>query len=406
MRLAWVCAVKDLRRLRRDPASLAVWIGIPAFVAVLMVLLFGRAEVMPRGTLLVTDEDASFVSSLFTGSFTQGPLGDMLTVEKVSLADGQKRINRGRGSALLHIPKGFGEAVLAGTPTRLKLVTNPSQAILPDIVKETVSMLAEGAFYLQTLAGDRLRELTRGQAPSELQVVQAAVAFNRLGTTVSGYFNPLRIELVTQVVETRAANTSRLPAALLRSMMFMAVLFLAMGFSTEIWKERRQGVLRRLLAAPAPVGSFVLGRVLAVAVTLAAVASCGLVAGSTVLQASPARLVLGILFLTISGLGIYLLFQVAVMYAPSEKAASMLASLVMFPLAMLGGSFFPFELMPDWMASIGRLTPNGWSVTQLGVLLEGRPGVLDVALMFGGAILLAAAMFWLVARRLRRGFAL
>ena len=406
MRLAWVCAIKDLRRLRRDPALLVLWIGIPAFVSLLLVLVFGRSDIVPRGTLLVADEDGSLVSSLFTGAFSQGPLGEMLSVEKVSLPEGEKRIGRGQGSALLHIPKGFGDAVLAGTPTRLKLVTNPSQTILPDVVKETVAILAEGAFYVQTLAGDRLRELTRGEPPSELQVTQAAVAFNRLGTAVSGYLNPLRIEFATQIVATERQDTSRLPAAFLRTMVFMSVLFLALGFSAEMWKEKRQGTLKRLLVTPAPVGSFMLGRILALAVILLVMASGGLAAGSLFVQASPARLGLAILFLVVSGLGIYLLFQLAVMYAPTERAAAILANLLMFPLAMVGGSFFPFELMPDWMASIGRLTPNGWSVTQLGVLLEGRPGVADVALMFGGAFLLVAAMFWLVARRLRHGFAL
>ena len=29
-----------------------------------------------------------------------------------------------------------------------------------------------------------------------------------------------------------------------------------------------------------------------------------------------------------------------------------------------GGSFFPFETMPDWMASFGQLTPNGWALVQ------------------------------------------
>ncbi len=404
MRLAWVCAVKDLRRLRRDPAQLLVWIGIPAFVALLMMLLFGRGEVTPKGLLLVADEDESLVSSLLSGAFGQGPLGGMLTVERVALAGGRERIGRGQGSALLHIPKGFGAAVLAGTPTQLKLVTNPAQRILPEIVTETVSILTEAAFYAQVLAGDQLRGFTRGGAPSDLEVAESAVAFNRLGRAVGGYLDPPRIELVTEVVETGGVDTGRLPAAFLRSMLFMAILFLGMGFSTEIWKEKRQGALVRYLSTPAPVRSFVAGRILAMTLVLAAVAVSGLSAGALVLQVSAARLLVAFLFLTISGVGIYMLFQVAVMFAPTERAAAVLANLLMFPLAMTGGSFFPFELMPDWMASLGRLTPNGWSLTQLGVLLEGRPGPLDVVLVFGGAITFVALMSWLAVGRLRRGF--
>lgn len=406
MRLAWVCAVKDLRRLRRDPAQVLVWIGIPAFVAAMMMFVFSGGEVTPKGLLLVADEDASLVSSMLSGAFSQGALGDMITVEKVTLAEGRRRIGRGQGSALLHIPKGFGDAALAGTPTQLRLVTNPSQNILPEIITETVSVLAEGAFYAQVVAGDQLRAIGRGRAPSDLQVANVAVGINRVVNSVSGYLDPRRIDFVTEVKETSGVDSSRLPAAFLRGMLLMAVFFLAMGLSTEVWKEKRQGALRRFVSTPAPVTAFVLGRVLAIAMLLAAVAVCGLLGGTFVLQTSPGRLVLAILFLTVSGVGLYLLFQVAVLYAPTERAAAILANLLMFPLAMVGGTFFPFEVMPAWMASIGRWTPNGWVVTQLGLVLEGRLAPANVALMFGGVILFIAVMFWLAAGRLRRSFAL
>jgi hypothetical protein len=38
---------------------------------------------------------------------------------------------------------------------------------------------------------------------------------------------------------------------------------------------------------------------------------------------------------------------------------------VLFPLLMAGGSFFPFEALPDWIAAIGRRTPNGFVADRL-----------------------------------------
>ena len=49
----------------------------------------------------------------------------------------------------------------------------------------------------------------------------------------------------------------------------------------------------------------------------------------------------------------------------------MLASLMVFPLMMIGGSFFPFEAMPAWMAAVGRWTPNGQAVARLKDILDG-----------------------------------
>ncbi len=407
MPFAWTCALKDLRRFRRDPIQLLVWIGIPVFAAVMVFLVFGRERVVPRGVLLVADEDQSLVSSLLAGAYGQGPLGDMLTVEKVTPEAGRKRIDVGDGSALLRIPKGFGSAVLNGTPTHLYLVTNPAQNILPQIIQETTSLLGDAAFYLQAVAGDRLRSLATGEAPTDSRVAEAAVAFNRLGTAISGYLDPLRIELVTQTSTPKPeVDSSSLGATFLRSMLFLSVLFVALGFSGEIWKERRQGVLRRFLVAPARVESFLAGRLLGLGVILLLLTACGFGAGYAVLGAKPANLVVAGLFVPLAGLALYLLLQLLVLFAPNERAASVLGNLVMFPLAMAGGSFFPFEMMPGWLAAIGRWTPNGWAVTQVGVLLDGKAGPAGVLWMFAVVVVVGGAAFLMVARHLRRGFAL
>jgi len=64
---------------------------------------------------------------------------------------------RGEASAVLIVPKGFSDAVPRNQRCQLKVVTNPSQRILPRIVEEIASVLADGAFYLNAIAGDQLR---------------------------------------------------------------------------------------------------------------------------------------------------------------------------------------------------------------------------------------------------------
>jgi ABC-type multidrug transport system permease subunit len=38
----------------------------------------------------------------------------------------------------------------------------------------------------------------------------------------------------------------------------------------------------------------------------------------------------------------------------------LLTMIVLFPLMMMGGSFFPLDTLPNWLAEIGRLSPNGF----------------------------------------------
>jgi ABC-type multidrug transport system permease subunit len=79
--------------------------------------------------------------------------------------------------------------------------------------------------------------------------------------------------------------------------------------------------------------------------------------------------------------------------------------MIIFPLMMLGGSFFPFESMPAWMAAVGRWTPNGLGVTQLKELLYGDVAPLPIAVAALGIGIPAAAAFLFAARRLRVRFA-
>jgi ABC-type multidrug transport system permease subunit len=285
-------------------------------------------------------------------------------------------------------------------------VTNPAQSILPQIAEGSVEVLAEAVFYLQALAGDRIRTLASGSAPPDQVVAEASVAFNRLGTELASFINPRRIDLETEVIETRGSSSGNLAAAFVPSMLFLAVLFLAMGFSGEVWKDRRQAVLRRLLVTPGRVESFLAGRALSLAMVLTVAATGAVLVGRSVLTISASSSVAAVLFTVLSGVSLYLLLQLVVVYASGERAANVLSNLLLFPLAIVGGSFFPFELMPQWMAFIGRMTPNGWAVAQLGTILAGKSNPMEAVLVSLRLLVLAGVAFFLVTRRLRKGFAL
>jgi ABC-type Na+ efflux pump permease subunit len=411
MRFIWVSALKDLRRLRRDPISLAAWVGIPVFIAVLLSIIFHGGGAAPQGRLLVVDEDESLLSSLVSGAFGQGPLGKMLVVEKVKWAEGRKRIDRGDGSALLVIPKGFSQAFLRQEPSQLRLITNPSQRILPGIIEETVSMLLEAGFYLQALVGDQFRVFAQGPPQGagrfpDQTVAEMSVGFNRLGAKLRSYLDPPLIKLETTVVEEKSSTQINFIAVYFPAMLFMSILFVSMGLSGDLWKERTRGTLRRVLVAPSRVGSFLAGKLLAVAVVLFLIGLAGVLCGLFIPEMTVHNPALAVLWIVFSGAVLYLLLLLLQLYASSERAAHLLVSLLVLPLAMLGGSFFPFEFMPRGMAAVGRWTPNGWAMLQLQGMLAGSIEPARLALAFAVLALASGVAFWLSLRRLHRGFAL
>lgn len=375
IRFVWLTAVKDLARRRRDPLSLAGWFGIPLVLTILLRLAVGGSGGgRPQGLLLVADEDSSFASNFLLGAFRQGPLAEMITTEKVEQTAGRERLRQGGASALLIIPKDFGSAFLANRPTQLRLLTNPAQRILPSIIEETLSILVEAGFYFQQVPGNRLALLLR----------------------LPSYLNPPLLRLETRVEE--SGPKFNFADAFFPGMLLLGVLFAGQGLGADLWRERDLGTLRRVAATPQSLTAFLAGKTLAVALLMVAVGAVGLAIGHWLLGLKIAQPVLSLLWLAASGAAYFLLMALVQLAASSARTGNMLAAVVLFPSAMIGGNFFPFEIMPPGLARIGRWTPNGWILTQLQSLLDGHthpaaPAVLAIA---------GAFLFLLLARRLRR----
>jgi ABC-type Na+ efflux pump permease subunit len=403
--MLWPCALKDLRRLRRDPAALLMWLGFPLFLIVIMSAFFGKESPKPHGLLLIADEDKTFLSGALANLYNQGKLAEMIKTEKVNQADGRKRMDKGEASALLVIPKGFADAFIDNTPLRLPLITNPSQRIMPGLIEESLSIVFDGIHYLQRIAGDEVRAVGRANRPSELQVVDISRRFTRIAESLRRYTDPLAIELQSQVVAEKQRPAKSFGALFFPSMLMLSFLFIAQGMAMDLWKERSQGALRRFVSSPARLESWLGGKLLAASLVFFAVSSAGMLAAHYLLDLSLDRFAPAVAWVCASGVGLLLFMMLLTVYAPSERGAGVIANLVTFPLMLCGGSFFPFEMMPANLAAIGRLTPNGWALTKLQQILDGQAALLPFTAASAGLAVFVAGSFAIVARRVRRRFA-
>jgi ABC-2 type transport system permease protein len=398
MRFIWTSALKDLRRLRREPVTLLTWLGIPTFVAVILTVIFGPGEARPHGTLLIVDDDSGFGSTLITGAFGQGPLGKMITVEKVQRDEGRRRIDKGDASALLIVPKGFTNAFLEGTPVRLELVRNPSQRILPGMIEETLSMLTDGAFYLQVVSGDQLRASAAAKSPSDAEIAFMAIQFNQVFIGLRKYISPPVIQLDTKIIQDKAEQPGGFAVMLLPGILYLGIFFLTRALSADIWTERLSGALRRVLATPASFVAFLTGKLLAAAIVMAVIGAIALLAGHALLGLDISHLALAVLWIAASGAAMYLFLLILQTLASTDRMANLFTNMIMLPLTMLGGGFVPFDWMPPGLARIGRLTPNGWSVVQLQSILAGSldPMAFAIVAVFGAVAGIAA--LWRIRR--------
>ncbi len=392
---------KDLLRIARDWPALLLWIGIPLLVGAIMVVLFGGDDTGPKGTVLVADQDGTIAARLLTGAFSQGPLAGMFTVESVEVEEGRERMEDGDASGLLVIPDGFGSALLDGTPASVELVTNPSQTVLPGIVEGTVDLSLEAAEVLRRLFDNPIDRIAALQdvdgGPDDATVSSIATDFNQAGGRADEWILPPAITLENVQSEEDPFDFGR---AFFPGMLILALLFMAGGLSTDVWSEKRQGTIRRVVSTPAGARAIIQGKWTAGTVALSAVAAIGILAGDLLFGLEVANPLLAWGWLVLVGMGLLAIFSTIQLLAPSETAGNVLENALVLPLAMLGGSFFPFEVMPEWMASIGRFTPNGWALVVLRRIMEGTNGN-ELLWSAVGIETMTLALTMLAARRVR-----
>ena len=399
---------KDLQRWWRDAPAILIWLGIPFITGGLITsMIDGQGGGSPTGTLLIADEDSSFVSGMIAGAYSQGELGELIVVEQVSLEEGEQRIAAGEASGFMVIPEGFQDAFLNSEPITLTLKTNPSQTILPGIIQDVTEVLLDAGFYVHEVFGDELAQIQGFEGADDVQdafVASTSVLINQKAQAISEKLSPLALDL--EVVEPPPAEP-RPDFALLffPGIVMMAILFSSNGVASDFWLERDKGTLRRLVSAPGRLGSFVAGKALAAACILGGIAGITLLVGFFYHGVSWAKFIPSLLWVTLGGVGLFAWFAALQMLFPNNKAANLVTTIVLFPLMMAGGSFFPLAALPDWIAAIGALSPNGFIVDRLSTALtsadvfaiDARSWLIQIAITLSGLALCTL--------RLRTGFA-
>jgi ABC-type transport system involved in cytochrome c biogenesis permease component len=412
------CTRKDLLRRLADPMALLIWIGIPLVLGGLITLISSDGA-PPRVRVLLVDQDESFVSELLVGAFQRGGDASPLDGSVVTLEDGLRRMGKGEASALVVIPAGFGAALLreptAEPPLILRLVTNPSQRILPGIVEETLRAGVDLAFYAQRLLGPQIAEI-RAQMeaerePTQLDVMRIAAEVHAAIQSVSDVLLPPVLELeVAPLSEPDATEEAKPPQPtsmalfMFPGMLLMSLLFVAQGSSPDLWSERSMGTLRRAATAPGSLAAFLGGKLAAVTILMGAIALLGAALMVLFFGQDPARALWGVLWATACALAFAVLMFWLQTLAGSERGGGLITMLILFPLLMVGGTFFPFEAMPEGLAAIGRLTPAGLAVNGLARILDGSAKLAELARAAAWLGVPAALLFLSLSARLRSTF--
>lgn len=166
----------------------------------------------------------------------------------------------------------------------------------------------------------------------------------------------------------------------------LAVVMLSPGIGLADARDR--GWLRVKRVSGIPLGMTLLAKVIAaipyaLAVLLALTVVAVLVGSMTVEVGTLLRVFL----VLVIGAMPFALFSLAVGALAGTTASAAILNAILMPMVVLSGLWFPHEIMPDWVVSIGQVLPT-WHLAQLAMVqVEGGPWLGHLAVLVLTAII-------------------
>lgn len=372
MPAALTIATKDLRLRVRDRSALILGVGAPLVLAIIFSLISGGTDL--HGRFEVVDQDEGDIASNFLSgpgaSLVSAGLADVTAGE--TLATASDNVKAGTTDAAFIFPAGFSSSVSNGEPAELEL-------LVPDR-RSYETLLAGGVArsFLSSIERTRLSAATAlavenlSLSDPKAQALSEAAARTTVPTSVTDDYVELRqVSLKTSYVAGMAAF----------------FVFLTVQFSfLSLHSERAEGTLSRLLASPIRPRDILLGKAL-VGFVLGLTSMAILVLVSIPLLGakwgSPGGVALLMVGITVAAMGI---MGAAATFAHTYEQANSIGTVVAVVLGIVGGSFFPTYLGPDFMAQLSLATPHTWWVRGLGDLSPSGSS-------FGDALPAAAVLF-------------
>ena len=402
MRFIFITVWKEMKRRFNDPVGLLTSIMIPFVIGFLMASVIGGGVGGPaiRAQLLVSDLDDSFVSQGILNALASDQLSEMIVMEQIGLEEGRQRINDGEGSGHLVIPEGFGEAWLNYEQTALHLTVNPSQTISPRLISEILDAFLDLGDYLHKVFGAELKIISNSLDEEGLVGVSTSEFSLQISDKITGvaeYVFPPAIEVEDATPQPEGVTIS-FAILMFPGILVMAAFFAANGQSTNYWSEREKGTLTRWVASPNAFWAFWLAQWFTAMVLTALVAAPIMVAGFYFLDINFEKFFTALAWLALTGPILFAVLTLIQVISPSSRVGGMITTLVMFPLLMAGGSFFPTETMPKWMGVIADYTPNGRVIEPLKGYFTGEYGAAGLftdfaPLMLAGLLLILVSGF-------------
>ncbi len=235
---------------------------------------------------------------------------------------------------------------------------------------------ASGRSACQTLTARELRRLARQPSRIIAAVGTPALLWIFLASGFAESFAP---PARNGVAASAVAPTSY-AAYLLPGVVTLIALFSSIFAAMSLIEDRHEGFLRTALVSPAPTWSIigakaVGGAIFATLQSVLALAAAPLVGLQPGLMGfASAAVAIGLISFAVTGLGL-----AAAWWVNSSAGFHGVMNLVLMPMWLLSGAFFPAEGASGWLAVMMLANPLRWGTEALRASLAGAPGEATLA---------------------------
>ncbi len=330
---------KEFVQMRRDPATLAMMVGIP----LIQLILFGFAinsDPKHLPTAVINNDDSTFSRRVIqsmanTRYFT-------FTHNVSSEQEATTLLKEGKVLFVLNIPTNFYSDVIRGIKPRILLQADATDPAATSFAVASMQQLSSLA--LKDALTGKLSYLKSSDPPFAIDV--------------HAMYNPLRITQYNIV------------PGLLGVILTMTMVMIT---ALSITRERERGTMENLLAMPTRPLEVILGKlfpyVLAGFIQVLLILFSGYFVFDIPIKGSIILLLLLCIPFIAANLAVGLTFSTVA----NNQLQAMQATMFFFlPSILLSGFMFPFKGMPEWAQFIGNLLPLTYFLRIVrGIMLKG-----------------------------------
>ena len=380
-------ARKDWLLLLRDKAALFFTFGFPLIIAIFFGTAFSGGGKTAAITLAVADLDNSEQSREWIASLGKT---DALNITLLPQDQAREQVCKGKQSAMLIIPPGFGKAKAQLFDTEVpevQLAVSPGSKATQQMLEgmlmaqaaEDMQQLMSDTDAMLTNLEDNIAQLERNSQedlPEEERTFfndlqEMLTSLKQLQTTEGSdnkEHNGQGFQGLTPLLiqHTEIQRDARKPynayAISFPQGLIWGILGVISTFALTLVTEVRQGTMARLLSLPLSHADILGGKALGCFFSLIAVMSLLLAIGTlffSIQLQNPGVLLIAIFSSALGFTGLMMLLSVL---GKTEKSASGLSWAVLMVFAMTGGGMIPLFAMPRWMADLGQFSPVQWTV--------------------------------------------